>query len=82
MSESEDRIKELADEVQRLSMENIALTREQKRLRAQLADRGDVSELRVTRAMVRGIRDDVRIIRDQLAIIFEDLVTDDGERQH
>ena len=69
----EDRVRELSAEVQRLSLENLALLREQKRLLAQLAERPDAGEQRVTRAMVRGFRDDIRSIREQIELILDAL---------
>lgn len=71
---------ELAAEVERLTLENAALRKEQARLQAQLRDAPN-PEQRVTRAMVRGVRDDVRILREQVAIIYEELVRHDGEEE-
>ena len=76
-----DRESELAAEVERLTLENAAMLKEVARLKAQLRDQPN-PEQRVTRAMVRGVRDDVRILREQVAILFEELVShDDGDEE-
>jgi hypothetical protein len=75
-----DRAQELADEVERLTLANAEQAKEIARLKAQLRDQPN-PEQRVTRAMVRGVRDDVRILREQVAILFEELVSHDGETE-
>lgn len=72
------REQELADEVERLTLANAEQAKEIARLKAQLRDQPN-PEQRVTRAMVRGVRDDVRILREQVSRIFEELVPHDGE---
>lgn len=67
------REQELANEVERLTLENASLRKDVARLEAQLRDQPN-PEQRVTRAMVRGIRDDVRILREQMAILYEEIV--------
>lgn len=73
-----DREQELANEVERLTLENAEQAKEIARLKAQLRDQPN-PEQRVTRAMVRGVRDDVRILREQVSRIFEEIVPHDGE---
>ena len=75
-----DRTQELADEVERLTLANAELAKEVARLKAQLRDQPN-PEQRVTRAMVRGVRDDVRILREQMARVYEELVPHDGEAE-
>jgi len=72
------REQELADEVERLTLTNAEQAKEIARLQAQLRDQPN-PEQRVTRAMVRGVRDDVRILREQMARVFEEIVPHDGE---